>query len=352
MQVDALGADDPKWPEALGRLPHDIYHLPEYARLEGQRLGARAEAICIRDGDREIFVPYLVRSCREFAPPDVAPTTTDVVSPYGYPGMLVSDAGRTTEFVRAAFDRWRDAMAERGVISGFFRMNPILDGNLPELAPEGTFVDGGETVAFDLARSEVELRRGMREAHRVTVRKARDAGYVVREARLGDSLDMVVAVYRQTMDRVRAADAYYFDRDYFAGLARLPTLLWNAELAGEVGAMCIFTECGGIVQAHLGGTSDRHITHSPFHLVLFEAALLAKKRGNRWLHLGGGLGGKKDRLLAFKAGFSRERFRFRTYRMIADQANYRRLVEHRSVQNAAPAPDDFFPAYRTSTTSG
>jgi hypothetical protein len=350
MRALIFGADDPKWSEALARLRHDVHHLPAYAQIEARRLDARAEALSIRDGERELFVPYLVRSCRDVAPADLA-ATVDVLSPYGYPGVLVSDAGRVRDFVVPAFERWREGLSERGACSGFFRMHPILEGNLAELAPAGSLLDVGDTVAFDLGRSERELGRGTREGHRVTARKARDAGYVVREIPLAGAIDSVCEIYRQTMDRVRAANSYYFDGAYFEQLAAtLPAALLIAELGGETAAMCVFTECQGIVQAHLGGTSDAHFGRSPFHLLLFEAALWAKRRGNRYLHLGGGLGGKNDSLLHFKAGFSPVRFRFRTQRMIVNEPIYRRLVEHRAAidgtSSEALLATDFFPAYR------
>jgi Acetyltransferase (GNAT) domain len=350
MRTETLGADDPKWSEALARLRHDVYHLPAYAQIEERRLGARAEALSIRDGERELFVPYLVRSCRDVAPADLA-DAVDVISPYGYPGVLLSDAARTREFIVPAFERWSEALSKRGVCSGFFRMHPILEGNLAELAPPGALQGIGDTVAFDLERSESELRRGIREGHRVTARKTRDAGYRVRELPLAGAIDAVCAIYRQTMDRVGAANSYYFDGDYFERLAAtLPARLLIAELGGETAAMCVFTECQGIVQAHLGGTSDAHFRRSPFHLLLFEAAVWAKGRGNRYLHLGGGLGGKDDNLFHFKAGFSPLRFRFRTHRRIANDAVYRRLVEHRAASEGT-SPEailkaDYFPAYR------
>jgi Acetyltransferase (GNAT) domain len=350
MRAQIFGADDPKWSEALARLRHDVYHLPAYAQIEERRLDARAEAISIRDGDRELFVPYLVRSCRDVAPPELA-EAVDVISPYGYPGVLVNESGRTKDFLVPAFERWREGLAERGACSGFFRMHPILEGNLAELAPAGSLLDVGATVALDLERSEHELRRGTRESHRVTARKARDAGYAIREIPLTDAIETVCAIYRQTMDRVGAADSYYFDGAYFAQLAAtLPVRLLVAELGGETAAMCVFTECQGIVQAHLGGTSDTHFGKSPFHLLLFEAAVWAKGRGNRHLHLGGGVGGKEDGLFHFKAGFSPLRFRFRTHRTIVNEATYLRLVEHRAAIEGKSSESllsaDYFPAYR------
>jgi hypothetical protein len=78
--------------------------------------------------------------------------------------------------------------------------------------------------------------------------------------------------------------------------------------------------------------------------------LCAQERGNEFLHLGGGVGGYKDSLYAFKSGFSRRRHSFLTLRLITDEEKYRYLVGLRARALNAEAEDllksDFFPAYR------
>ena len=122
------------------------------------------------------------------------------------------------------------------------------------------------------------------------------------------------------------------------------------ESEGRPAAACVFFECGGIVQAHLGGTRSDFLNRSPFHLLLYSAAGWAKSRGNRYLHLGGGVGGSNDRLLQFKRGFSELLFPFSTLRLITDAGKYRELTTRRahaadvSVEDASSG--QFFPAYR------
>jgi hypothetical protein len=74
----------------------------------------------------------------------------------------------------------------------------------------------------------------------------------------------------------------------------------------------------------------------------------AKSRGNRVFHLGGGVGGSEDSLFRFKAGFSQQRHPFHTWRMVADETVYRRLVKRWESRHGAEADglDGFFPAYR------
>ncbi len=101
--MDALHLEigDPQWPEALRRLRHDFYHLPEYVRLDGEWNRARPMAFLARSGDQELFIPYLMRRCESLLPESIGGEEVyDVVSPYGYPGLLLSDAARRSPRVR------------------------------------------------------------------------------------------------------------------------------------------------------------------------------------------------------------------------------------------------------------
>jgi hypothetical protein len=354
MNVAHLEIDDPRWPDALRRLRHDFYHVPEYVRLDGEWNRARPMAFLARSGEEELFVPYLLRRCESLWPePAGSETVYDVVSPYGYPGPLLSDAARRSpRFARDAIRRLSETLRERGACSAFLRMHPLLGAGLSELFPEGFFTAAGETVAMDLTLGEGELWKGIREGHQWTIKRCRKLGFVPRMVSLRAHVECVMEIYRETMDRVQARESYYFGRDYFERLAEMPGQVHCGvvESEGRPAAACIFFECGGIVQAHLGGTRSEFLSRSPFHLLLYYAAGWARSRGNRYLHLGGGVGGSNDQLLLFKRGFSPLRFPFFTLRLVTDEGKYRELTARRAQAALVPVEEvvdgDFFPAYR------
>jgi Acetyltransferase (GNAT) domain len=228
---------------------------------------------------------------------------------------------------------------------------------MPELFPEGVFTAAGETVAMDLTLDEGGLWKGIREGHQWTIKKCQKLGFVARAVSLRDHVERVTEIYWDTMDRVQAKESYYFGREYFARLGEMPGQVhcWMVEAEGRPAAACIFFECGGIVQAHLGGTRSEFLSKSPFHLLLYSAAEWARSRGNRYLHLGGGVGGSNDRLLQFKLGFSQLRFPFSTLRLITDEEKYRDLTARRAQAVDVPmgelAAREFFPAYRAPSGS-
>ena len=154
-------------------------------------------------------------------------------------------------------------------------------------------------------------------------------------------------IYDETMSRVQALRSYYFSREYFLGLreavgsARLH--LFVVRAGADVLAAALFTETAGIVQYHLGGTRTRALRLDPHTLLYHVVCEWAKERGNRVLHLGGGLGGREDSLFHFKAGFSQIRLPFHTWRQITDPEGYR---EYLSALGIAGTDGDYFPAYR------
>jgi hypothetical protein len=354
MDVAHLEIDDPRWPDTLRRLGHDFYHLPEYVRLDGEWNRARPMAFLAGSGAEELFIPYLLRRCESPGPESTAGEEVyDVVSPYGYPGLLLSEAARRSpRFARDAMRRLSETLREMGACSAFFRMHPLLSDGLSDLFPAGFFTPAGETVAMDLSLDEGGLWKGIREGHQWTIKKCKRLGFVARMVPLRPYVECVMEIYRETMDRVQAKESYYFGREYFARLAEMPGHVHCGvvESEGRPAAACVFFECGGIVQAHLGGTRSEFLSRSPFHLLLYSAAEWARSRGNRYLHIGGGVGGSNDRLLQFKRGFSPLRFPFATLRLVTDEGKYHELTTRRTRAAAVAGEEvscgDFFPAYR------
>ena len=59
---------DPAWQDALARVPHDVYHLPGYARVEADVNGATPVAF-VHAGERSTFLlPLLLRPVPGSAP--------------------------------------------------------------------------------------------------------------------------------------------------------------------------------------------------------------------------------------------------------------------------------------------
>ena len=352
MNIEILDLENPLWKETLQKLRYDAYHLPEYLALEAKRNHHKPEALLISEMDKIFFVPYLLRSCDDLlGVADSSEEIFDVISPYGYPGILLSDAARfSSEFTHHAFNELQQTFQSRGICSAFLRLHPILSDNFLENFPPNSLTDNGETVSIDLSLDTDKIWAQTRRGHQSTINKCKRLGLTARTVNFAEYLDEFLAIYKETMDRLQAKDSYYFDRDYFTDLLKLGDHLHLVIVESESQIICasLFFEYCGIVQAHLGGTKTEFLKQSPFNLLLHHARLWAKERGNKYLHIGGGVGGNKDKLFTFKSGFSKQRHQFFTMRLIIDEAKYDHLVTYQAQAKNIPfaqlKESNFFPA--------
>lgn len=357
MRVEILEASDHRWAATLRTMPHDFYALPGYATLASRFEGGEAVAILAEDGDRRLLLPLLLSE----VPGDTgARRLRDAVSPYGYPGIGLSsadprsldDADRGT-FLHEAMTAAIALLRERRVVSLFIRLNPMLPVDAGVLARHGVVVDHGHTVSIDLTRDREQIFSDLRKDHAKNLRRLDRLGFSTSFDASGDpeAIAAFVDVYTETMDRLDASASYYFDTAYVTDLfAALDgrVVIAVVRQGREIAAAGVFTEVGTIFQHHLVGTRSAFFPVAPSKMIIRDAALWAKGRGHRTMHLGGGLGGVEDALFRFKSGFSSGRQLFQTARFVIDRPAYDELVADWEARVGRPAGDltGFFPAYR------
>lgn len=344
MRARLILPDDDAWGAVLDRLPHDFYHLPAYVELCARVEAGSPRALLVEGGESVLLQPLLLRAL-----PDGLPATGarfDATSPYGYPGPIFSG---DDDFVRRAVDVSSSHLAAEGVAAMFVRLHPLLNAGFESTGCAGVLEGHGETVVVDLHQSDEEHWRQTRSGHRNEINKAQRTGQVARMDPTWEHGAEFARIYRQTMRRVGASSYYMFDDAYFEGLRsalgdRLH--LCVVEIDGELAAGGLFSEVSGIVQYHLSGTDARFVRERPNKLMLHFVRAWAKQRGNRWLHLGGGVGGVEDSLFRFKSGFSDGRRPFHTWRLVPLTDVYRALVTSRHGEAGRLDGRGFFPDYR------
>jgi Acetyltransferase (GNAT) domain len=356
--IQIVSPTDPLWQECLDSLAYDFYHLPGYLELEAARHFATPEAIIIKDGDQVFFLPYLIRDCRQL--PDSSKFRQeeiyDVISPYGYPGLLVNQAGQNPRFIKKCLNLTYDRWQAQNICSAFMRLHPILNSYIDSsISTRDKFVvcPQGDVVVCDLSSDIDEIWKQIRRTHRNKINKLTSAGFTAKMVSIEQYLDVFIDIYLETMNRVNATDAYYFTRDYFQGLVDILGDRLNmcvVETAGTVVAACLLTEFNGIIQYHLGGTRTEFLPQSPATIMVYSIIEWAKQRNNNYVNLGGGIGGNQDSLYQFKSGFSSQSKPFVTIKTIVDNDIYDHLTSLRAESLGKTLPElkdeSFFPVYR------
>ena len=340
MDVDLLNASSRRWSGFLSSVRHDFYHLPGYASLCADREGGFSQGLLVEHGSSRLLLPLIVR--------DLGSGRRDAVSPYGYPGPLTSgtdDRAFIVEALRAA----SRSLRERGFVSAFIRLHPILNPTMPEGV--GTLVAHGETVSVDLTLPDDIVWGQTRRDHRHDIRRSIGLGWVARMDEDWLELQTFSRLYAETMERRSAAEQYRFDIRDFRALRRvLGDRLHLCLVEGHgIAAAGLFVETCGIVQFHLSGSDQTFAPIQPTKLMLHFVEAWARARGDLVLHLGGGVGARNDSLHDFKAAFSPRRHPFVTLRMVIDAGEYARRVA--ALDPYLDPGDDagFFPLYRRPT---
>jgi lipid II:glycine glycyltransferase (peptidoglycan interpeptide bridge formation enzyme) len=238
-------------------------------------------------------------------------------------------------------------LASLGVIAAFVRLHPLLNRVPPRGL--GVVVEHGDTVSIDLTLAEEDLWRQTRRDHRHDISRSLAAGHRPYFDEAMTHFGTFKRLYLSTMQRVSADPFYFFDDAYFEGLRialgdRMH--LCVVEVDGEIAAGGLFVETAGIVEYHLSAASPSLGRLQPTKLMLNHVRRWAKERGNRVMHLGGGVGGVSDSLLQFKSGFSPLRHPYQTLRVVVREDEYSRLVASRDPSLDSQRLDGYFPLYR------
>jgi hypothetical protein len=334
------------WAAGLRSVRHDAYHLPGYVAMQARSMDGTAAGFVYREQEAVFFLPVVLRQ---------VPGTehVDAVSPYGYPGPVSNISPDDTDFWRRASRAFVDALRDKGAITCFVRLNPLL--NVPDLvlAEHGTVVQHGCTVAVDLTLGLDQIWSQTRANHRRQINRARRQGMrlVIDD---WSRVETFVDIYHETMRRVGADDYYFFDAAHMEGLRSAMghhVHLVLVEVDGDACAGGVFFERDAIVQYHLGATRTSALPMQPTKLMFADMEVWAKDRGNAVLHLGGGVGGEDNPLFHFKAGFSPWNPSFGTWRIVVDEHAYGEVAGAQAageIGDSTEAGDrsGYFPAYR------
>jgi hypothetical protein len=290
----------------------DLFRCQAFLEAEGV-----THTLRLSSADRTALVPLIVRAIE-------GGDRVDAVSPYGYPGGLVEGSGEPP----APGDvDW----PATGLVSVFARERLGAEPWLARATERST------VLVHDPARE-----RSVRPRLAEQIRANERAGWVV-EATPGPASptvdrDAFAAAYEQTMRRARAAERYFFARDYFdAVLSFERSWLLTSRLDGEPGAGAIAALSDGVLHYYLGGTADSARDASPFKNVVAAMLDLADQLG-ALLNLGGGVEAG-DGLETFKRGFANGELPFLTHELVCDPDAYAELSGHNEAAG-------FFPAYR------
>ena len=318
------------WDEVLDTfLPaeRDIYFSEEYVRLY-ETDTEKAVCCMVNDGEQTMLFPFLSRNFDY-----QGQILHDFETAYGYGGPIWHQADE--KFKSSALLMMVEELKRQNYVAGFVRFHPLLANY--KCFPVGRIIEDRKTVAIDLSLEENDI--WMQEIHtknRNVIKKGEKSGLSFVVDNDYKSLSDFIRLYDATMDKLDAADFYYFKQQYYEEFVRtLPNSFLGVVLhEDKVVSAAIFMYEGGYGHYHLSGSDVAALKLSPNNFMLWHAALELKRRGVKVLHLGGGTTSlEDDSLFCFKSRFSKHTYQFCLGKLIFNEQLYHDICIDWELQN-------------------
>jgi hypothetical protein len=351
LEVFPLDERATDWDDLLAAMPvrqQDVYFGSAYLLLWQRNGDGRAHGAVFRHGKTRVLYPFLLRPLSEVAwLGDEWSDHSDIQTPYGYGGPLVSRASgdeRGLRLFRQAFAEW---CREHNVVSEFVRFHPLLDTHLG-MEPFLDVRRANTTVWCRTDCTTGERLQNLSSSTRRGVRKARAAGLEPRVEDDPGAYREFATLYRATMERRGASPYYLFEDRYFEDFRELlgpAQSLLTVRHEGKLAAGAVFMRSQPFIHYHLGASDADLLPMRPNNLLFFEAMTWGCSRGQVAMHLGGGYQAGDD-LFRFKSGFSPLRASFYVGRAVHDAEAYEFACAAREGTAGKLADTGYFPAYR------
>jgi hypothetical protein len=340
--IEVIGIENGiEWQHILEKCGEfDFYHTAEHHRCTVASRQEKPLLLYFAMEDYCIALPIILRDIPG------EPLFKDATSVYGYAGPLSSHTNMPIEVLSTFKNELSKWLMDNNIITIFSRLHSMYPDQ-DKFLPEDTVHAISETVSLDLTISDDEAWSAYRSSLRYDIRKLRKEGFHCKWLEGEKGLARFIEIYEENMRRVKAIDYYFFPSTYYEGIFNAKEFdckILAAEREGEVTACSMFIHTKNGVQYHLSATAEAYLKYSPVKLIIEEARLHYKTLGAKWLHLGGGVGGKEDSLLKFKTAFSSRRHLFKIWKYVIDAQLYEQLVN--KLVGTTQEYDSFFPLYR------
>jgi len=273
----------------------------------------------------------------------------DIITPYGYGGPIIFECKENCKklLVEEYAREFQAFCLDNNIVSEFVRFHPIIN-NVEDFKTLYNTLHIRNTVGTNLKDFIDPFQEEFSKSCRKNVRKALRNGVNFKVTESPNDVSEFLEIYYSTMDRNKATDYYYFNKDYFNDCVRYfkgNLLLVEAVYENETIAMGFYFVYEDYIHIHLSGTLTEYLSLSPAYILRYAVTQWGKENGYKLIHHGGGRTNEDDdSLYKFKKQFGKNtEFEFHVGKKIWNSIIYKQLCE----MNGIDVDIEFFPAYRS-----
>ncbi len=316
-----------EWGHFHSILPHnqqDVYFTPEYYALYEQNGDGKACCFVYEEEGEQVLYPFLLNSINQLGY-ELGDDYFDIQGAYGYNGIVTSS--KDESFISRFHDSFDQFCQDEHIVAEFSRFHPLLKNQILASPKMQTFYSR-KTVKLDLTISLDDIwKNQFSSKNRNVIRKAEKDGVTIVESQ---DYDFFRQMYDQTMRNVNAEDFYFFPAAYYEKFNETfgeNLILCFAMYEGKPISGSMFMFSRDYAHYHLSGRDKNYYKIAANNAVLWYGIQMAKERGCKWFHFGGGTtGADDDLLLHFKQNFSKENGEFWIGKRVHNQEVYGSIV--------------------------
>ena len=323
------------WTKYLAYFPKDkidVYFWPQYVKLYESETEEAVSFVYMNENN--VFLFPIIKREFEFN----GHKYFDFETAYGYGGPIANT--NDIVFFSKALNLFYEYCKDNGFICGFTRFHPLLK-NSNQFDTVGQLLFDRKTVAIDLTKTEDEIwMHSLSLKNRSTIKKSIKSELYFEADYAFKYLDDFVDLYNNTMKKLNADDFFIFEREYYKNwIQNIPNSFIGVVLKdSRVISAAIFFYSNSFGHYHLAGSNSNYLSYNPNNFMIWEGLKELKKRGVKFLHLGGGNNGDSENsLLSFKSRFSPLRFDFNIGKMIFNYEIYERVCKEWELNNPEKA---------------
>ncbi len=310
-----------EWEDAVFATPHTTYQSWNYCNALQKSQSVPIEMLRIHTNDSGLIAIYCKRSKDN--------SNYDIYSPYGFGGILFW--GNQHEWITKAFESW---LLQHNIITAYLMAHPVIGSEYNELIPHRT------SFVLDLTRSEEELWQGLGSGHKYDLKKIiKDSAISITDDKR-EIMEALPSLYNNTLNRVGATDAYYFNEATLKDLAFDEyTMVLGAKINGTIHAIIMINYVESVAEYFINATDEvgRNLTR----LLLWDGIKRLKANQVKMFNLGGGAQ-EGDQLEAFKRRMGGKQVSIPIFKKIVDVFQYNKLCEQFGND---PNDTSYFPSY-------
>lgn len=339
-------ADQQEWRHCLQEVQaEDVFFSPEYLKCNEIILKGKAECFVYQKDDIKIIYPYILRQIE-------GTEYWDITSSYGFGGFIGWPRKSGINEFRKLFNLY---CLDKKIVSEFIRFHPFYDNHEFINAENGSVINYQVIVYCPINSSVDYLAENLSKEVWKKVRKAIKNNIEVKKTNSDQHYQNFIDIYYETMTRLRAANFYFFPREFFFELKRMlpeSLLLFSAFQEEKVIGGLLVVQGQDYSYNFLSGSKAAYHRLGLNDLVQYKVLEWAGAAGKKAHMLGGGMGGM-DSLFQFKAKFSPWRLEYYLGKFIHLPEVYWQLCLQRSKavnseMQFSPIDLSWFPAYRNS----